>query len=94
MAVREPPRTVRDGSRRCRQWCHYDPNAMQLVAATIRTITGMIKTRTQRRRRTLTDTSSSANSHSQSRISIICQLITVGIFVDFCDSRCIMLYRK
>ena len=35
-------------------------NAMQLVAATIRTITGMIKTRT--RGRTLTDSSSSTNS--------------------------------
>ena len=35
-------------------------NAMELVAATIRTVTGMIKMRT--RRRTLTDSSSSAKS--------------------------------
>ena len=41
---------------------HLFANAMQLVAATIRNITGMIRTRTQRRRRTLTDSSSSAKS--------------------------------
>ena len=51
---------------------HLFANALQLVAATIRTITGMTKTRTRRRRRrrTLTDTSSSANSHSQSLSNI------------------------
>ena len=43
---------------------HLFANATQLVAATIRTITGMIKTRTRRRRRGggLTDGISSANS--------------------------------
>ena len=45
------------------EWpAHLFANAMQMVAATIRTITGMIKTRTRRRRRTLTDSSSSAKS--------------------------------
>ena len=41
---------------------HIFANAMQLVAATIGTITGMIKTRTRGRRRTLTASSSSAKS--------------------------------
>ena len=41
---------------------HLFANAMQLVAATIWTTTGMIKTMTRRRRRTMTDCSSSAKS--------------------------------
>ena len=41
---------------------HIFALAMQLVAATIMTITGMIKTRTRRRRRTLTYSRSSAKS--------------------------------
>ena len=40
---------------------HLFANAMQLVATTIRNITGIIKTRTRGRRRTLTDSSSSAS---------------------------------
>ena len=66
-------------------------NAIQLVAATIRTITGMIKTRTQMRRRTLTDGSSSAKSLVNQYTPV---LISIGIFVDLCDSRCCMLYRN
>ena len=68
---------------------HIFANAVQLVAATIRTITGMIKTRT--RRRTLTYSRSSAKSIVNQYMPV---LITIGIFVDFFDSRCFKLYRN
>ena len=70
---------------------HIFANTMQLVAATIRTITGMIKMRTQRRMMTLTDSSSSVKSLVNQYMPV---LITIGIFVDFCDSRCFKLYRN
>ena len=54
---------------------HLFANAMQLVAATIMTITGVIKTRT--RRRTLTDSSSSAKSLVNQYMP---RLITIGNF--------------
>ena len=69
---------------------HIFANAMQLVAATIRTITGMIKTRT-RRRKTLTYSRSSAKSIVNQYMPV---LITIGILVDFFDSRCFKLYRN
>ena len=68
---------------------HLFANAMQLVAATIWTITGMIKTRTRSRRRILTDSRSSENSLVNMPV-----VITIGIFVDLCDSRCFRLYRS
>ena len=64
-------------------------NAMLLVAATIRTINGMIKTRTRRRRMTFTDSRSSAKSLVNQYMPVF---ITIGIFVDLCDSRSLMLY--
>ena len=70
---------------------HIFALAMQLVAATIMTITGMIKTRTRRRRRTLTDSRSSAKSIVNQYMPV---LITIGIFVDFFDSRRFKLYRN
>ena len=70
---------------------HIFANAVQLVAATIRTITGMIKTRTRRRWRTLTYSISSAKSIVNQYMPV---LITIGIFVDFFDSRCFKLYRN
>ena len=70
---------------------HIFANAVQLVAATIRNITGMIKTRTRRRRRTLSDSRSSAKSIVNQYMPV---LITIGIFVDFFDSRCFKLYRN
>ena len=66
-------------------------NAMQLVAETIRTITGMIKRRILRRRMTLTDSSSTAKSLVSWYLFV---LVTIGIFVDSCDSGCFMLYRN
>ena len=70
---------------------HIFANDMQLVAATIMTITGMTKTRTRRRRRTLTYSRSSAKSIVNQYMPV---LITIGIFVDFFDSRCFKLYRN
>ena len=70
---------------------HIFANAMQLAAATIRTITGMIKMRTQRRSRTLTGSRSSATLIVNQYMPV---LITIGIFVDFCDGRCFKLYRN
>ena len=65
-------------------------NAMQLVAATIMYITGMVKTRTRRKRGTLTDSRSSAKSLvNQYNMQV---LINIFIFVDSCDSKCFMLY--
>ena len=69
---------------------HIFANAMQPAAATIRTITGMIKMRTQRSR-TLTGSRSSATSIVNQYMPV---LITIGIFVDFCDGRCFKLYRN
>ena len=70
---------------------HIFANAMQLVAATIMNIMGMITTRTRRRRRTLTDSSSSAKSLVNQYMPV---LITIGTFADLCDSRCFMLYHN
>ena len=70
---------------------HIFVNAMQLVAATIRTIMGMIKMKTHRSRRTLTDSRSSAKAIVNQYMPV---LITIGIFVDFYDSRCFKLYRN
>ena len=70
---------------------HIFANAIQLVAAAIMTITGMIKTRTRRRRMTLTGSRSSATSIVNQYMPV---LITIGIFMDFCDGRCFKLYRN
>ena len=72
---------------------HLFANAMQLVAETIRNITGLIKTRTRGRGRTLTDSSSSAkslvNQYNYASVDY-----TIGIFVDLCDSKYFLLYRN
>ena len=72
---------------------HLFANAVHLVAAKVCTITGMIKTRTRRRTRrmTLSDGSSSAKSLVNQYMTV---LITIGIFVDFCHSRYVMLCRN
>ena len=62
---------------------HHFANAMQLVAANIiKEYHGVIKMRRRRRSRTLTD----IRLQSHESVSIIPMLITIGIFVDFCDS--------